>query len=84
MSTSEGVQDLGQAWVVRGNDNQFPTGQAGHLTTLPDEWSKTQPGYQGAIWYRFHFDAKALPAPDQHVRVAGRRAEAQDALRLPL
>lgn len=74
MSSNEGVQDLGQAWVVRSNDNQFPAGHAGSLATLPDEWSKTQPGYQGAIWYRFHFDAKALPAPDQIMAVLIERA----------
>lgn len=73
-SSGEAVQSLGQAWVVRSNDNQFPTGQAGRLTTLPDEWSKSQSGYQGAIWYRFHFDAKALPAPDQIMAILIERA----------
>ncbi|RTL27678.1 MAG: sensor histidine kinase [Burkholderiales bacterium] len=73
-SSGEAVQSLGQAWVVRSNDNQFPTGQAGHLATLPDEWSKSQSGYQGAIWYRFHFDAKTLPAPDQIMAILIERA----------
>ncbi len=74
MSADNEVQSLDQAWAVRSNASRFPAGQAGQLMTLPDEWSKSQPGYQGAIWYRFNFDTGTLPGPDQILAVQIERA----------
>lgn len=74
MSADNAVQSLDQAWAVRSNASHFPSGQAGQLMTLPDEWSKSQPGYQGAIWYRFNFDTGPLPGPDQIMAVQIERA----------
>ncbi len=74
MSADNAVQSLDQAWAVRSNASRFPAGQGGQLMTLPDEWSKSQPGYQGAIWYRFNFDTGTLPGPDQILAVQIERA----------
>lgn len=74
MSFDNAVQSLDQAWAVRSNAARFPVGQSGQLMTLPDEWSKSQPGYQGAMWYRFNFDAGTLPGPDQIMAVQIERA----------
>ncbi len=74
MSAESSVQSFGQAWVVRGNAPHFPVGQPGRLQSLPDEWSQSQPGYQGAQWYRFSFDAAKLPEPDQIMAVHVERA----------
>ncbi len=74
MSADNAVQSLDQAWAVRSNASRFPAGQGGQLMTLPDEWSKSQPGYQGAIWYRFNFDTGTLPGPDQIMAVQIERA----------
>ncbi|MEK8086302.1 ATP-binding protein [Aquabacterium sp. A3] len=56
-----GVQVLNRAWAVRGEQAVFPASGVGRLVALPDEWSNTQAGYQGPVWYRFLFDA---PVPD--------------------
>ena len=50
-----------EAWAVRGDGQRFPDGAGGQLVTLPDEWSRSQPGYKGAVWYRFHFDLVNKP-----------------------
>jgi two-component system sensor histidine kinase UhpB len=55
---------LNQAWAVRGEGQRFPDG-GGKLVSLPDEWARSQPGYKGAVWYRFSFDLIAPPQADQ-------------------
>ncbi|WP_290871714.1 ATP-binding protein [Aquabacterium sp.] len=50
------VHTLEQAWAVPSEAARFPLGVPGQLLNLPDEWSSTQPGYQGAVWYRFQLD----------------------------
>lgn len=56
------VQELDRAWAVEGDRASFPVAGVGRLVALPDEWSDTHPGYQGAVWYRFLFDA---PLPER-------------------
>ena len=65
------VQPMDRAWVVTGNTSQFPAGQAGQLMSLPDDWAQSRPSFQGAVWYRFHFnfEANQLPAADQLMAV---------------
>ena len=59
------LQPLEQAWAVRSEGPRFPEGVPGQLLTLPDEWSRSQPGHKGAVWYRFHFDLMKKPRSDQ-------------------
>jgi two-component system, NarL family, sensor histidine kinase UhpB len=35
----------------------FPEGAGGKVVALPDDWSVSQPGSEGPIWYRLRFDA---------------------------
>jgi len=50
---------------VPGEGKRFPDGASGKLVSLPDEWSRSQPGHKGAVWYRFHFDLINQPRADQ-------------------
>src|SRR5690606_6928224 len=68
------VYPLEQAWAVRSAAPRFPEGESGQLVSLPDEWSQTQPGYQGTVWYRFNFDARPLPPAEQVLAVYIERA----------
>jgi len=61
-STEDGLRILDQAWVVPAETPHFPSDTPGRLQSLPDEWSASLPGYQGAVWYRFRFDNEALSA----------------------
>jgi signal transduction histidine kinase len=74
ISSQGSVQSLDRAWVVRSHASAFPAGDSGQLTSLPDEWARSQPGYEGTVWYRFNFDAAPLPAPDQVMAVYVERA----------
>ena len=42
----------------------FPTQQPGQVTTLPDEWSRSRPGFDGSVWYRFQFERPQRISPD--------------------
>ncbi|MDE2401152.1 MAG: histidine kinase [Burkholderiales bacterium] len=53
-----------EAWSVASAASLFPDNAAGQTVALPDEWSRTHPHYEGAVWYRFHFDAPAQPGPE--------------------
>ena len=55
------LQSLPQAWAVRDGGAHYPVGVPGSLVTLPDEWSRSQPGHKGSVWYRFHFDLASVP-----------------------
>lgn len=68
------VQSFDQAWVARGNTAQFPDKVPGTLQNLPSDWSLSQPGYQGAVWYRFNFDVPRLPGADRVMAVLVERA----------
>jgi two-component system sensor histidine kinase UhpB len=53
------------AWAVPSAASHFPAEQAGQSVGLPDEWSRSHPGYEGSVWYRLHFDTPIQPGPDQ-------------------
>jgi signal transduction histidine kinase len=74
MSGDSAVRALDQAWAVPSNAAQYPSDQMGQLVALPDEWAQTHPGYQGSVWYRFNFDAKQMPGPEQILAVYIERA----------
>jgi two-component system sensor histidine kinase UhpB len=62
------VHALQSAWAVADNGAGFPETAspqgAGKVVTLPDEWSHSQPGYKGGVWYRFRLTAVDGPRPD--------------------
>ncbi|WP_374315698.1 ATP-binding protein [Aquabacterium sp.] len=58
-----GAEDAGgtsilfrDAWAVASDAPLLPERAAGKVVTLPDDWARTQPAYEGAVWYRFHVD----------------------------
>ncbi|MDE2076967.1 MAG: histidine kinase [Burkholderiales bacterium] len=51
------VQTLVDAQAVEADTPVFPAGREPQNLKLPDDWSATHPGYEGGVWYRFHFDA---------------------------
>jgi len=44
------------AWAVPSESVVFPAQLPGKVVSLPDEWARSQPDHEGAVWYRFHFD----------------------------
>ena len=55
---------LREAWATPGQGNVFPVEAPGDLVSLPDEWARSRPNYQGGVWYRFSFDAPLTPQAD--------------------
>ncbi|RZI83793.1 MAG: histidine kinase [Rubrivivax sp.] len=53
------------AWAVPSAASHFPAGTTGQTVALPDEWSRSHPGYEGSVWYRVHFDTPFQPGPEQ-------------------
>lgn len=53
------------AWAVRSPASHFPSTEPGETVALPDEWSRSHPGYEGSIWYRLHFETPVPPGADQ-------------------
>lgn len=44
------------AWAVASEAPVFPAQATGKVVALPDDWARSQPAYEGSVWYRFHFD----------------------------
>ena len=56
---------IDRALTVASGDSRFPSSEPASEVTLPDDWSKTRPGYGGGIWYRTGFRlAGTVPADD--------------------
>ncbi len=52
------------AWAALGAGSRFPAGEAATVVTLPDEWARSRPGFDGSVWYRFHFETMLAANPD--------------------
>ncbi len=48
-----------QASAVMSAAPHFPDGAAAQPVTLPDDWARSRPRYDGSVWYRVSFDAPA-------------------------
>lgn len=46
---------LNRALSAEGHGDAFPQGTALREVRLPDDWSRTRPGYSGSVWYRVQF-----------------------------
>lgn len=53
------------AWAVDSASAHYPVDRVGQSVGLPDEWSRSHPGYEGSIWYRVHFDTPIQPSTDK-------------------
>ena len=58
------VQTLREALVAPGDSGSFPDSVPQAVQALPDDWAVSRPGFEGAVWYRVHFDAPPLADPD--------------------
>jgi len=52
------------AWAVPSQASHFPPTEPGQTVALPDEWSRSHPGYEGSIWYRLHFETPVPPGSE--------------------
>jgi signal transduction histidine kinase len=59
-----------QAVTAAGAGDQFPDGQAGRPTSLPDDWWRSRPREDGPIWYRLRFDAPEAAGSPEHLLAA--------------
>jgi signal transduction histidine kinase len=44
--------DIRSALTAPGEGTTFPTGVATRPVSLPDDWARTRPGFEGTLWYR--------------------------------
>jgi two-component system, NarL family, sensor histidine kinase UhpB len=51
-----------QALAIAADGDAFPADRPARVVGLPDEWSQSQPGYSGIMWYRTAFDLASAPA----------------------
>ena len=70
------VLAITQALTVTDSADKFAQGSAA-TTALPDDWSQTRPGYDGAVWYRVGFDVPAGSGPEQLLALYIERACSQ-------
>jgi two-component system, NarL family, sensor histidine kinase UhpB len=57
------VQRIEAAVVAPGDGPRFPSDAAAtDSVTLPDEWARSRPGFQGSLWYRVEVDVPLVPA----------------------
>ena len=54
------VLRIDRALTATGAGAQFPGLQPTSTVELPDEWARTRPGFEGALWYRARFQAPPL------------------------
>jgi two-component system sensor histidine kinase UhpB len=57
------VQVLHNALTAEGPEGAFPITASALPVSLPDEWARSRPGFQGAVWYRVRFAASHAAAP---------------------
>ncbi|MDO8420353.1 MAG: ATP-binding protein [Rubrivivax sp.] len=55
--------DIRNALAAAGSGPAFPADAPALAVTLPDEWARTRPGFDGTLWYRVRFDAAAAGEP---------------------
>ena len=51
---------IDHALRAAGAGEQFPAAQPTSAVELPDEWARTRPGFEGALWYRARFATPPL------------------------
>jgi two-component system, NarL family, sensor histidine kinase UhpB len=56
------VWQIHEALAAASDAPRFPAAAA-TLQALPDDWSRSRPGYEGTVWYRVSFDAPAMGEP---------------------
>jgi two-component system sensor histidine kinase UhpB len=65
---------IDRAVSVPSASGSFPVGEPAMAVTLPDDWSRTRPGYDGNVWYRVNFRIGGTPPPDDLVALYVERA----------
>ena len=56
---------LDKALSAAAGGSAFPKGVPTTSVTLPDDWAKTNPGHDGAVWYRVAFRFAEATLPDE-------------------
>ena len=46
---------IDHAFAVASGDARFPTSELASEVQLPDDWSRTRPGYGGGVWFAAAF-----------------------------
>jgi signal transduction histidine kinase len=54
-----------QALSVNVGGDRFPETAPTQTVTLPDEWARSRPRYDGSVWYRTNFDLPRDTAPGE-------------------
>jgi hypothetical protein len=58
------VQVISRALALASPSGVMPPTPPAQAVALPDDWSRSRPGYQGSVWYRAGFDLPAGASPD--------------------
>src|SRR3954464_2579853 len=56
---------LDKALSAVGSGTVFPAGAPTSAVTLPDDWARSNPGYDGIVWYRVAFRFAEATLPDE-------------------
>ncbi len=65
-ATSDGqLIVIDRAISVASSSVRFPATANGVPVTLPDDWARSRPGYEGSVWYRTVFGLSGAAVPDQ-------------------
>jgi signal transduction histidine kinase len=66
--------EIDAAQAVESDAVRFPVAAAARAVALPDDWSRSRPGYGGPVWYRVRFNAPAPADPQRLLALAIERA----------
>ena len=65
---------IDQAMAVASAEARYPVGDVATAVSLPDDWSRTRPGYSGGVWYRTVFLLSGAVPTDDLIAVYVERA----------
>ncbi len=59
----DALQLIDSVLIAEGADDHFPEGVPQRRVSLPDDWSRSRPGWSGPVWYRAEFTLASAPPP---------------------
>jgi signal transduction histidine kinase len=71
---AEPLFEIRSAFSASGAGRAFPAQTPGVFVDLPDDWSRTRPGFEGSVWYRFGFVTPPAVDPEDLLAVYAEHA----------
>ena len=64
LAQAQGLLQITGAFSAAGNGSTFPNSARLATVPLPDDWARSRPGFDGAVWYRTQFKPPAALGQD--------------------